>query len=139
MNEPGNERLAVAQTPYSAFPGAPGVLERIAGATTDTRTLDPFGDNAAAPTGATGSNLGFQGDWTDPTNAQVWMGARWYSPVNAGFASRDTHRGEARTPVSLNQYTYANANPIRGFDPTGHFCQDTLDGTTVCDNQPLAT
>ena len=41
--------------------------------------------------------------------------------------------------MSLNQYTYANANPIRGFDPTGHFCQDSLDGTTVCDNQPLAT
>jgi cellulose synthase/poly-beta-1,6-N-acetylglucosamine synthase-like glycosyltransferase len=27
--------IAVAQTPYSAFPGAPGLLERIAGATTD--------------------------------------------------------------------------------------------------------
>ena len=39
MNEPGNERLAVAQTPYSAFPGAPGVLERIAGATTDIQYL----------------------------------------------------------------------------------------------------
>lgn len=31
----GNERVAVAQTPYSAFPGAPGVLERVGGATTD--------------------------------------------------------------------------------------------------------
>lgn len=35
MRQPGNERVAVAQTPYSAFPGAPGVLERVAGATTD--------------------------------------------------------------------------------------------------------
>jgi cellulose synthase/poly-beta-1,6-N-acetylglucosamine synthase-like glycosyltransferase len=35
MESPGNERLAIAQTPYSAVPGAPGVLERIAGATTD--------------------------------------------------------------------------------------------------------
>ena len=32
---PGNERLAVVQTPYSAFPGATVPLERIAGATTD--------------------------------------------------------------------------------------------------------
>jgi cellulose synthase/poly-beta-1,6-N-acetylglucosamine synthase-like glycosyltransferase len=32
---PGNERLAVVQTPYSAFPGASLALERIAGATTD--------------------------------------------------------------------------------------------------------
>jgi cellulose synthase/poly-beta-1,6-N-acetylglucosamine synthase-like glycosyltransferase len=35
MEEPGNERLAVVQTPYTAVPHAPGVLERIAGATTD--------------------------------------------------------------------------------------------------------
>lgn len=39
MNQPGNERVAVAQTPYSAFPGAPGVLEQIAGATTDIQYL----------------------------------------------------------------------------------------------------
>ena len=32
---PGNERVAVVQTPYSAIPHAPGALERIAGATTD--------------------------------------------------------------------------------------------------------
>jgi cellulose synthase/poly-beta-1,6-N-acetylglucosamine synthase-like glycosyltransferase len=35
MEAPGNERLAVAQTPYSAFPCAPNRLERLAGATTD--------------------------------------------------------------------------------------------------------
>jgi cellulose synthase/poly-beta-1,6-N-acetylglucosamine synthase-like glycosyltransferase len=35
MEAPGNERLAVAQTPYSAFPSAPNRLERLAGATTD--------------------------------------------------------------------------------------------------------
>jgi cellulose synthase (UDP-forming) len=31
--------IAVAQTPYSAFPNAPGLLERIAGATTDIQYL----------------------------------------------------------------------------------------------------
>jgi DNA-directed RNA polymerase specialized sigma24 family protein len=31
--------IAVAQTPYSSFPGAPGVLERIAGATTDIQYI----------------------------------------------------------------------------------------------------
>ncbi|ASV06062.1 glycosyl transferase [Leptospira interrogans serovar Canicola] len=35
MKTPGNERIAVAQTPYSSFPGASNVLEKIAGATTD--------------------------------------------------------------------------------------------------------
>jgi cellulose synthase (UDP-forming) len=39
MLRPGNERLAVAQTPYNSFPNAPGLLERIAGATTDIQYL----------------------------------------------------------------------------------------------------
>ncbi|WP_448060161.1 glycosyltransferase family 2 protein [Cellulomonas hominis] len=36
---PGNERIAVTQTPYSAFRGAGTRLERIAGATTDIQHL----------------------------------------------------------------------------------------------------
>lgn len=39
MQQPENARVAVAQTPYSAIPGAPGVLERIAGATTDIQYI----------------------------------------------------------------------------------------------------
>lgn len=39
MLRPGNERLAVAQTPYSAIPGCHGQLERLAGATTDIQYL----------------------------------------------------------------------------------------------------
>ena len=35
MRQPGNERIAVAQTPYSSIPAAPGSLEYVAGATTD--------------------------------------------------------------------------------------------------------
>jgi cellulose synthase (UDP-forming) len=39
MKAQGNERLAVAQTPYSAFPGANTPIERTAGATTDIQYL----------------------------------------------------------------------------------------------------
>ena len=35
MEQPAHARVAIAQTPYSAFPGAPTGLERAAGATTD--------------------------------------------------------------------------------------------------------
>ena len=35
MEAPGHGRYAVVQTPYTAIPGAPSTLERIAGATTD--------------------------------------------------------------------------------------------------------
>ena len=39
MEQPANERVAVAQTPYSAYPGAPTRIERIAGATTDLQHI----------------------------------------------------------------------------------------------------
>lgn len=39
MIQTGNERIAVAQTPYSAIPDPPGILERIAGATTDIQYI----------------------------------------------------------------------------------------------------
>src|SRR4051794_36811970 len=50
MQKPGNERVAVAQTPYSAIPGAPSELERVAGATTDMQYIvhQGFAANDAA-------------------------------------------------------------------------------------------
>jgi cellulose synthase/poly-beta-1,6-N-acetylglucosamine synthase-like glycosyltransferase len=39
MIRPGNEAVAVAQTPYAAVPGAPSAIERIAGATTDVQLM----------------------------------------------------------------------------------------------------
>jgi cellulose synthase (UDP-forming) len=37
LEQPDHQHVAVIQTPYSAFPGASGALERIAGATTDVQ------------------------------------------------------------------------------------------------------
>jgi hypothetical protein len=53
---PGNERIAVAQTPYSAFPGARRKLERIAGATTDIQYLIHQGFTAFHGTYWVGAN-----------------------------------------------------------------------------------
>jgi cellulose synthase/poly-beta-1,6-N-acetylglucosamine synthase-like glycosyltransferase len=39
LEQPGNERVAIAQTPYSAFRGARTRLERMAGATTDIQHI----------------------------------------------------------------------------------------------------
>ena len=39
MENPENSRIGIAQTPYSAIPGADSLLERIAGATTDIQYL----------------------------------------------------------------------------------------------------
>ncbi len=39
LEAPGNERVAVTQTPYSSFRGAPTRIERVAGATTDIQHI----------------------------------------------------------------------------------------------------
>lgn len=39
LEEPGNERVGVIQTPYSSYRGAPSRIERIAGATTDIQHI----------------------------------------------------------------------------------------------------
>jgi RHS repeat-associated protein len=102
------------------------------GTVTATRSYDPLG----AVIGETGSltPFGFQGDYTDATTGDVWMGARWYRPGTTSFTSRDTVFGALQTPVSLNRYTYAWANPTGMWDPDGHCPKQILDdwGTVVC-------
>jgi cellulose synthase (UDP-forming) len=56
MLAPGNERLAVAQTPYTAVPSPKGLLERIAGATTDIQYIIHQGFTQADGTYWVGAN-----------------------------------------------------------------------------------
>jgi len=56
LSQPGHERIAVAQTPYSAFPGPHGILERIAGATTDLQYIIHQGLTSSAATFWVGAN-----------------------------------------------------------------------------------
>lgn len=56
MRAPGNERMAVIQTPYSAVPDAPGVLERVAGATTDMQYIIHQGFTGCRATFWVGAN-----------------------------------------------------------------------------------
>jgi len=90
------------------------------GAVSDTRVYDLFGAQVAQ-TGSIDPHLGFQSDFTDPVSSRVWMGARWYQPATGSFASRDTLAGLLGTPVSLNRYTYAFADPLGFADPDGRW------------------
>jgi hypothetical protein len=56
MTQPANERTAVAQTPYSAVPRPKGLLERIAGATTDIQHIIHQGFGAHNATYWVGAN-----------------------------------------------------------------------------------
>ncbi|MGW0202617.1 LamG-like jellyroll fold domain-containing protein [Nonomuraea sp. NPDC003201] len=79
---------------------------------------DPFG-TVTAQTG-TKTGLGYQGEYTDPDTGKVNMHARWYQPGTGTFTSRDTATLSPNPSVQANRYTYANASPLTGTDPTGH-------------------
>ncbi|NRQ32905.1 hypothetical protein HII36_13790 [Nonomuraea sp. NN258] len=81
--------------------------------------FDPFGQ-ATAQTGGKAS-LGYQGEYTDPDTGKVNMHARWYQPSTGTFTSRDTATLNPSPSVQANRYTYANASPLTGADPTGHY------------------
>ncbi|KAB8183905.1 hypothetical protein FH608_048595, partial [Nonomuraea phyllanthi] len=79
---------------------------------------DPFG-TVTAQTG-TSSQLGYQGEYTDPDTGKLNMHTRWYQPGTGTFTSRDTADLTPNPSVQANRYTYANASPLTGTDPTGH-------------------
>jgi RHS repeat-associated protein len=45
---------------------------------------------------------------------------RMYDPEVGRFTSQDSYLGQVDDPPSLHRYLYANANPLRYVDPTGH-------------------
>ncbi|MFI9848513.1 RHS repeat-associated core domain-containing protein [Nonomuraea sp. NPDC051941] len=90
---------------------------------------DPFGIVTAQTGNKT--NLGYQGEYTDPDTGKVNMHARWYQPGTGTFTGRDTATLNPNPSVQANRYTYANASPLTGTDPTGHYTIDngSLGGT----------
>ena len=54
------------------------------------------------------------------------MNARYYDPVLGSFLSPDTLVPEPGQPEGYNRYAYANGNPLRFIDPTGHYSIEEL-------------
>ena len=86
---------------------------------TSWTSYDPLGNVTA--TNGTQTSLGYQSEYTDPATGQVNMNARWYSPAQGQFTSADTaNNSPVPTQAAANPYTYANASPLNGTDPSGH-------------------
>ncbi len=125
---PGGDLLATTEGTTSWITGrnAHGDLTQLldgAGALAGSRVYTPFGE-IAGTVGGTGLTVGYQSDYTDPASGDVWMGARWYQPGSGTFTARDTYIGLLQEPITLNRYTYGSGNPLRMFDPDGHFDVD---------------
>lgn len=89
------------------------------GTVVGNRVYDPFG-TLQASVGSITTTLGFQSDLTAAASGDVWMGARWYGPTDNTFRSEDSVVGTVAQPSTLNRYTYAEGDPVGGFDPDGH-------------------
>jgi RHS repeat-associated protein len=75
----------------------------------------------------TQSRVGFTGYfWSKPTSL-YFAKARWYDPETARFTTQDSFLGKVDNPPSLHRYFYANNNPTRYIDLTGHWGLPTVE------------
>jgi RHS repeat-associated protein len=62
----------------------------------------------------------YTGEQWDADAGAYYLRARWYLPEWGMFLSRDAYEGEVDDPITQNRFLYANTNPIRYVDPSGH-------------------
>lgn len=94
---------------------------------TDTYIFDSFG-NVTASTGTSTNSYGFQGEEQDETGL-IYLRARYMAPETGRFLSMDTYGGNLSNPISQNRYLFANSNPVKYSDPSGHTTLGELMGS----------
>jgi len=76
--------------------------------------------NADGDTVAAKNRFAFTGYLWDKETNLFFAKARFYDPEVGRFISQDSYLGQVDDPPSLHRYFYANDNPTRYVDPTGH-------------------
>jgi RHS repeat-associated protein len=75
------------------------------------------------------SGPGYTSHVTDATTGLLYMQARYLDPELGVFYSRDPDRFQAGNIFTLNDYMYANGNPIKNVDPDGRACKEATEKT----------
>lgn len=94
-------------------------LTDASGDVTFRQSFDPFG-NMISQSGQSDSSYGYAGERTDASGLQ-YLRARYYSPSQGRFFTKDPFPGIMTQPASLTPYTYALNNPVLYSDPSGKF------------------
>ncbi|HEY4248180.1 MAG TPA: LamG-like jellyroll fold domain-containing protein [Lacunisphaera sp.] len=110
------------------------LLTDVTGAVTQTYSYDAFGNllNATDRSGyslpatryslLTASNpYLYRGERLEAETGRYHLRARDYDASLGRLATLDAFAGDPTSPMSLNRYAYAGANPVGNADPTGHF------------------
>jgi RHS repeat-associated protein len=88
------------------------------GSLQNTDTYDAFGIKIASTEPVENRYL-YAGEQLDPDLGLYYLRARYYSSDKGRFWTTDPFAGFQTQPLSLNNYLYANANPINVIDPSG--------------------
>ncbi len=110
-------------TPQTSFHGhdAHGDITFLMDSTasvTDTYDHDAWG-SLIASVGTTPNSRLYAGEELDADLELINLRARQYSPKSGRFLTLDPKMGDPRSPLSLNRYLYANADPANLTDPNG--------------------
>lgn len=103
--------------------GSTNMITNSSGARVQTLAYYPYGDirvNQSSATPAVDVHYKYTGNELDASSNLYFYEARYYHPVFGRFVAPDTIVPDFHDPQSLNRYTYANNNPLRYTDPTGH-------------------
>jgi len=70
----------------------------------------------------------YAGEIYDDETGLYYLRARYYDPSMGRFINKDSFEGQIDNPLTLNLYTYVHNNPLTNVDPTGHWCEATVNG-----------
>ena len=73
----------------------------------------------------------YTGEYMDSETGLYYLRARYMDPATATFTSMDSYAGNIYEPASLHRYLYANANPVKYCDPSGHYSVAEAAGTSA--------
>lgn len=99
--------------------GSTRALSDLNGHAVNNLTYSPFG-RLIHQTGTDMPEFLFTGEQFDEETNNYYLRARYYNPTTARFTQYDTFCGYPSDPMSLNHYLYANSNPLKYVDPSGH-------------------
>jgi len=119
----GNGRISQTNSTTEYFLGdALGSVRQLAdpaGAVTLTQSYAPYGD-VVNSVGTSQTSYAYTGENRD-ANGLTYLRARYYTPTDGRFTSRDTWPGDYNRPLSLNRWNYVEGNPVNRTDPSGQF------------------
>jgi RHS repeat-associated protein len=105
--------------------GSTSVAYRSDGQQTDTQRYYPFGSIRPGPSNTLPADKTFTGQTLDQATGLLDYGARYYDPSIGRFTQPDPSPTD---PLTLNNYSYVDNNPITGTDPTGASIPEDADG-----------